>query len=96
MTPAPCANINGSSPRSRRTAASRLLFNACLPIVVREGGEASAWCRRPADIVDQDVDAAEAIPHRADDLLRTLGRAEVGCHEQLRLQAGPGGWIERW
>src|SRR5262249_6709650 len=57
-----------------------------LPIVVREGGEASARCRRPANIVDQNFDTAEAVPHSADDLLRSLSRAEVGFHEQSRLK----------
>src|SRR4029077_1773114 len=55
-------------------------------MLVSERGEASAGCRRPSDIVDQNVHAAEAIPHVADDLLRTLGRAQVGCHEHIRLQ----------
>jgi hypothetical protein len=57
------------------------------------GGEASSRCRRPSDIVDQNADAAEAISRIADDRLRTLGRAEVGCHEQLWVrQVMGGGW----
>src|SRR5205823_2488864 len=66
-----------------------------LPMFVSECGEASARCRRPSDIVDQNVDAAEAIPHVADDLLRTPSRAEVGFHEQIRLKQVVGGGSSR-
>jgi hypothetical protein len=41
--------------------------------------------------VDQNVDAAEALTHSPADLLGTLGRAEVGCHKQIRLQQVLGG-----
>jgi hypothetical protein len=64
-----------------------------LPLVVREGSEAAARGRCPADVVDQDVDAAEALPHKADDLLRPLGCAEVGGHEPLRLPQALGGGL---
>src|SRR5213594_1463203 len=67
----------------------------CSTRAANECGEASARCRSPPDIVDQNVDAAEAIPHKADDLLRTLGRAEVGFHEQIRLKQVMGGGSRR-
>src|SRR5215831_532104 len=57
-----------------------------LPMLVSERGEASARCRRPSDIVDQNVDAAEPITRIIDDLLRALGRAEVGFHEEIGLK----------
>jgi alpha-amylase len=61
----------------------------------RAAGVYAARGRRPADIVDQNVDAAEASPHKADHLLRPRGRAEVRCHEQLRLWQVMGGGSRR-
>ena len=68
ITPAPCANINWQQATIETHGAKQVAVQRVLPLVVREGGEASAWGRGSADIVDQDVDAAEAIPHSADDL----------------------------
>src|SRR5258705_10565593 len=51
---------------------------------VGECGEAAARGRGPSDIVDQDVDAPQAIQNVADDLLGAFGRTDVGPHEQVR------------
>jgi hypothetical protein len=40
----------------------------------------------PSYILNQNVDAAQAIQNIADDLLRAFGRADVRSHEQVRLR----------
>src|SRR5690348_2774753 len=56
-----------------------------LPLIVRENREASTRCRRPPNVVDQNIDTGEALTHTADDLLHPLGCAEVRFHEELRV-----------
>src|SRR5260370_599135 len=61
-----------------------------LLLVVREKGEASTRCRRPPNVVDQNIDTGEALADTADDLLHPFGCAEVRFHEQLRLAQAMG------
>jgi hypothetical protein len=73
-------------PTVETNCGEQVAVHRVLPMLVSECGEPSARCRRSSDIVDQNVDPAQAIPHMGDDLLRTLGRAEAGFHEQIRLK----------
>ncbi len=52
-------------------------------MVVLERGEAPTGCGRTADVVDENVDAAEAIEGFADDFLRAIRGAEVSPDEEV-------------
>jgi hypothetical protein len=54
-----------------------------LPIVVAESQHAAARRRRAADIVDEDVHAAEAVHYLPDHSIHTSASTDVGLDEQL-------------
>src|SRR5262245_52972432 len=53
-----------------------------LPIVIAESERAAAGCAGAADIVDEDVQAAETILYVPDDPARALGPADVRLNEE--------------
>src|SRR5207249_2542774 len=48
----------------------------------------AAWRRRTAYVVDQDVEAAETIHNRLDDLIDSFARTDVCLDEPIRRAAG--------
>ena len=57
-----------------------------VPVVLAQGGEAAGRCGGASEVVDEDVDAAEAIECFGDGGGNTLGGGEVGGDEQLGVE----------
>ena len=83
ITPEPCFSIDGRKARSSRTAANRFVSNACCQSLIGQRQCTTARRRRTADVVDQDVEAAETIHRRLDDLIDPCARTDVCLDEPI-------------
>src|SRR5262245_37395570 len=69
-----------------------------LPVVVRQGKRAAAWCGGTTDRIDQDVETAEPIESGLDDPVAPLASADIRLDKLIRGAAGryrPGGGQDR-
>ena len=83
ITPEPCFNIDGRKARSSRTAANRFVSNAYCQSSSDNANAPPPGAAEPPTLWIRDVEAAETIHNRLDDLIDPFARADVCLDEPI-------------
>ena len=78
-----CCTIAGRKARSRRTAANRLVSNACCQSASDNAKAPPPGAGGTTDVVDQNIEAAETLHDHLDDLIDPCARTDVCLDEPI-------------